>query len=56
MSSSSKRAEPESRIEARGKAGRPKMFKAGTERGDGTKRDGSEPEDATAKKKNKKKT
>ena len=55
VSSSSKRAEPETRIEPRGKAGRPKMHKAGTERGDGTKRDGSEPEDTTAKKKRNKK-
>jgi two-component SAPR family response regulator len=31
------------------------MHKAGTERGDGTKRDGSEPEDTTAKKKRNKK-
>ena len=56
-SSSSKRAEPETRIEPRGIAGRPKMHKAGTERGDVTKRYGSEPEDTTSRKKiSKKKT
>ena len=56
-SSSSKRAEPETRIEPRGKAGRPKKYKEGTDRADGTKRDGSEPEDTIPKKKrNKKKT
>ena len=56
VSSSSKRAEPETRVEPRGKAGRPKMFKAGTERGDGTERDGSEQDDTTAKKRRNKKT
>ena len=56
VSSSSKRAIPETRIEPRGKARRPKMHKAGTERGDGTKRDGSEPEDTTSRKKRNKKT
>ena len=34
-----KRNEPETRVEPRGKAGRPKMFKHGTDRTDGTKRD-----------------
>ena len=41
-----KRNEPETRVEPRGKAGRPKMFKYGTDRADGTKRDGDDiPED-----------
>ena len=40
-----KRGEPETRVEPRGKAGRPKMFKYGTDRADGTKRDGEEPEE-----------
>ena len=58
VSSSSKRASPETQIEPRGKAGRPKHFKAGTERADGTKRDGSSPEEEPKmrKKRNKKKT
>ena len=57
-SSSSKRATPETTIEPRGKAGRPKMFKEGTERADGTKRDGSSPaeEPKVRKKRNQKKT
>ena len=63
-SSSSKRASPETQIEPRGKAGRPatsgasasrpKHFKAGTERMNAEKRDGSSPEDEP--KRNKKKT
>ena len=58
VSSSSKRASPETTIEPRGKAGRPKHFKEGTERADGTKRDGSSPEEEPKmrKKRNKKKT
>ena len=48
-----KRGEPETRVEPRGKAGRPKMFKYGTDRADGTKRDGEEPEDTTNRKKSK---
>ena len=48
-----KRNEPETRVEPRGKAGRPKMFKYGTDRADGTKRDGDEPEDTTNRKKSK---
>ena len=58
VSSSSKRAEPETRIEPRGKAGRPKMFKEGTERMNAEKRDGSSPEEEPKmrKKRNKKKT
>ena len=55
ISSSSKGAEPETRIEPRGKARQPKMHKAGMERGDGTKRDGSEPKDTTSRKKRNKK-
>ena len=57
-SSSSKRASPETQIEPRGKAGRPKHFKAGTERMNAEKRDGSSPEDEPKmrKKRNKKKT
>jgi len=57
-SSSSKRASPETQIEPRGKAGRPKSFKAGTERMNAEKRDGSSPEDEPKmrKKRNKKKT
>ena len=66
-SSSSKRASPETQIEPRGKAGRPatsgasasrpKHFKAGTERMNAEKRDGSSPEDEPKlrKKRNKKK-
>ena len=58
VSSSSKRATPETTIEPRGKAGRPKHFKEGTERADGTKRDGSSPEEEpkVRKKRNNKKT
>ena len=67
-SSSSKRASPETQIEPRGKAGRPatsgasasrpKHFKAGTERMNAEKRDGSSPEEEPKmrKKRNKKKT
>ena len=44
-SSSNKRASPETTIEPRGKAGRPKHFKAGTERVNAEKRDGSSPEE-----------
>ena len=57
-SSSSKRASPETQIEPRGKAGRPKSFKAGTERMNAEKREkGSEAEGTPAKKKrNRKKT
>jgi len=57
-SSSSKRTSPETTIEPRGKAGRPKMFKAGTERMNAEKRDGSSPEEEPKmrKKRNKKKT
>ena len=53
LSSQPKRNEPETRVEPRGKAGRPKMFKYGTDRADGTKRDGEEPEDTTNRKKSK---
>ena len=45
-----KRNEPETRVEPRGKAGRPKMFKYGTDRTDGTKRDGGEIPEETNKK------
>ena len=58
-SSSSKRgSNPETTIEPRGKAGRPKSFKAGTERMNAEKRDGSSPEEEPKmrKKRNKKKT
>ena len=57
-SSSSKRASPETQIEPRGKAGRPKSFKAGTERMNAEKRDGRSPEEEPKmrKKRNKKKT
>ena len=41
-SSQPKRNEPETRVEPRGRAGRPKMFKYGTDRADGTKRDGDD--------------
>lgn len=51
VSSKPKRNEPETRVEPKGKAGRPKMFKYGTDRADGTKRDGEEPEDTTNRKK-----
>ena len=44
-SSSNKRGEPETRVEPRGKAGRPKKYKEGTDRADGTKREGDEPEE-----------
>jgi|Cyp1metagenome_2_1107374.scaffolds.fasta_scaffold15161_12 hypothetical protein len=53
VKSQPKRNEPETRVEPRGKAGRPKMFKHGTDRADGTKRDGEEPEDTTNRKKSK---
>jgi hypothetical protein len=53
LSNNPKRSEPETRVEPRGKAGRPKMFKHGTDRADGTKRDGEEPEDTTNRKKSK---
>ena len=68
VSSSSKRASPETTIEPRGKAGRPatsgarasrpKMFKEGAERKNADKRDGSSPEEEPKmrKKRNKKKT
>ena len=58
VSSSSKREEPETRIEPKGKAGRPKMFKEGTERKNPEKRDGSSPEEEpkVRKKRNNKKT
>ena len=58
VSSSSKRAEPETRIEPKGKAGRPKMLKEGTERKNPDKRDGSSPEEEpkVRKKRNNKKT
>ena len=58
VSSSNKRASPETTIEPRGKAGRPKSFKAGTERMNAEKRDGSSPEEEPKirKKRNKKKT
>ena len=58
VSSSSKRASPETTIEPRGKAGRPKHFKEGTERMNAEKRDGSSPEEEPKmrKKRNKKKT
>ena len=56
VSSSSKRANPETQIEPRGKAGRPKHFKEGTERMNAEKRDkGSEAEGTPAKKKRNKK-
>ena len=58
-SSTNKRgANPETTIEPRGKAGRPKSFKAGTERMNAEKRDGSSPEEEPKmrKKRNKKKT
>ena len=58
VSSSSKRASPETTIEPRGKAGRPKHFREGTERMNAEKRDGSSPEEEPKmrKKRNKKKT
>ena len=48
-----KREEPETRVEPRGKAGRPKMFKYGTDRADGTKRDGDDIPEETNRKKSK---
>ena len=45
-----KRNEPETRVEPRGKAGRPKMFKYGTDRADGTKRDGDDIPEETGRK------
>ena len=48
-SSSSKRNNPETMVEPRGKAGRPKMFKLGTERPDATKREGDEIPEETRK-------
>ena len=48
-----KRNEPETRVEPRGKAGRPKMFKYGTDRADGTKRDGDDIPEETNRKKSK---
>ena len=58
VSSSSKRASPETTIEPRGKAGRPKHFREGTERMNAEKRDGNSPEEEPKirKKRNKKKT
>ena len=58
VSSSSKRASPGTTIEPRGKAGRPKRFREGTERMNAEKRDGSSPEEEPKmrKKRNKKKT
>ena len=48
-----KRRSPEERVEPRGKAGRPKMFKYGTDRADGTKREGDEIPETTNRKKSK---
>ena len=59
VSSTNKRgANPETTIEPRGKAGRPKHFREGTERINAEKRDGSSPEEEPKirKKRNKKKT
>ena len=58
VSSSSKRASPETTIEPRDKAGRPKHFREGTERMNAEKRDGNSPEEEPKirKKRNKKKT
>ena len=53
VSSNPKRSSPEERIEPRGKAGRPKMFKYGTDRADGTKRDGDDIPEETNRKKSK---
>ena len=50
-SSQPKRDSPETVIEPRGKAGRPKKFRESTERADASKREGDEPEDTTEKKK-----
>ena len=51
-------ASPETTIEPRGKAGRPKMFKEGTDRMNADKRNGSSPEEEpkVRKKRNQKKT
>ena len=48
-----KRGTPETDVEPKGKAGRPKMFKHGTERPSAEKREGEEPEDKTNRKKSK---
>ena len=53
MSSNPKRSSPEERVEPRGKAGIPKMFKHGTDRPDGTKREGDEIPETTSRKKSK---
>ena len=53
MTSQPKRSSPEERVEPRGKAGRPKMFKYGTDRADGTKREGDEIPETTNRKKSK---
>ena len=53
LSNNPKRNDPETRVEPRGKAGRPKMFKYGTDRPEGTKRDGDASEDTTNRKKSK---
>ena len=53
LSSKPKRGDPETIVEPRGKAGRPKRYKEGTDRADGTKRDGEEPQDTTNRKKSK---
>ena len=53
VKSQPKRNEPEERVEPRGRAGRPKMFKHGTDRVDGTKRDGDEIPETTTRKKSK---
>ena len=53
MTSQPKRSRPEERVEPRGKAGRPKMFKYGTDRADGTKREGDEIPETTNRKKSK---
>ena len=53
VSSKPKRGTPETDVERRGKAGRPKMFKHGTDRADGTKREGDEIPETTSRKKSK---
>ena len=53
VSNNPKRSSPEERVEPRGKAGRPKMFKHGTDRPDGTKREGDEIPETTSRKKSK---
>ena len=53
VSNNPKRSSPEERVEPRGKAGRPKMFKHGTDRPDGTKREGDEIPETTTRKKSK---